>query len=53
MGFEKEEREKTRRERKGERREKRGKKGGQPNPHSERKNANYKKKTILFIYFFI
>jgi hypothetical protein len=31
--------------------EKREKKGGQPNPHSERKNANYKK-TILFISFF-
>jgi hypothetical protein len=50
-GFEKEERGKKRRERKGERREKRGKKGGQPNPHSERKNANYKK-TFYFIFLF-
>jgi hypothetical protein len=43
-GFEKEKHGKKRRERKGERREKRGKKGGQPNQHSETKNANYKKK---------
>ena len=50
-GFEKEERGKKRRERKGERMEKRWKKGGEPNPHSERKNANYKK-TIFFIFLF-